>query len=456
MRLAKSAKSAKSADVLYRDTNTGVKAKSEGEGTTRTADACNNTIKTRGVHSDFIFFGCWNNINCKKEYAYRDIVLDYIHRNENAIQQLYIAGDNWYQNKINNFKMYLTDVLITGYAKLYAMNKEVYIAVGNHDEDKDGDNGNKLLKKDCNINTQKYYLKQLKDGRTRENMLRPPTLEKLYYLAMGNQFADNSMCENGVYIYVDNIGVRYNDGNIVIIINTNRFDEYDTGLKYIRSIRAVIKRVFKARSEEHIFVMGHIPLFSFKQDTIKLHKINKKDERYDKMILDLFELFATHNIVYICADTHNFSIMKIQCGNKAVIQITAGTGGADPDVLQTEYAISPFVDENVKGLKYVSRIEAYALNPYGYVKIKTEKGIIAVCYTQIIKDGQLKPTVFTYTYRVQMDTKQFVDIATTSTAAMAAMADMRIYKNNVCSSSPEYITSINRKIVCYKKGVSKK
>lgn len=451
MRLAKSAKSA---DVLYRDTNTGVKAKSDG--TTRTAasaDACNNTIKTRGQHSDFIFFGCWNNINCKKEYAYRDIVLDYIHRNEDAIQQLYIAGDNWYQNKRNNFKMYLTDVLITGYAKLYAMKKEVYIAVGNHDEDKDGDNGHTLLKKDCNINTQKYYLKQLKDGRTRENMLRPPTLEKLYYLAMGNQFADNSMCENGVYIYVDNIGIRYNYGNIVIIINTNRFDEYDTGLKYIRSIRAVIKRVFKARSEEQIFVMGHVPLFSFKQDTIKLHKINKKDDRYDKMMLDLFELFATHNIVYICADTHNFSIMKIQCGDKVVIQITAGTGGADPDVLQTEYAVSPY-SVNVNG---IFNIEAYALNPYGYVKIKTEKGIITVCYTQIIRDMQLKPSVFAYTYRVQMDTKRIVGIATTATAtkatATATTANMGIYKNNVCSASQEYITSINRKIVCYKKGV---
>lgn len=274
---------------------------------------------------------------------------------------------------------------------------------------------------------------------------------------MGNQFADNSMCENGVYIYVDNIGVRYNDGNIIIIINTNRFDEYDTGLKYIRSIRAVIKRVFKARSEEQIFVMGHIPLFSFKQDTIKLHKINKKDERYDKMILDLFTLFATHNIVYICADTHNFSIMRIQSGDKVVIQITAGTGGADPDVLQTEYAVSPY-SVNVNG---IFNIQAYALNPYGYVKIKTEKSIITVCYTQIIKEGQLKPNVFAYTYRVQMDTKRIVDIATTATkaakaTATATTANMGIYKDNVCSSSPEYITSINRNIVCYKKEVGKK
>lgn len=443
---------------------------------------CNNNIKTKSEYSDFIFFGCWNNINCEKEYVYRDIVLDYINLNENAIKQLYIAGDNWYQNerKINdkNFKVYLTDVLITGYAKLYAMGKEIYIAVGNHDEDKDAEKAHKLLKKDCNINTQKYYLKQLKNGRTQENMLRPPTLENLYYLAMGDQLADNSMCEKGIYIYVDDIGIRYNNGNIVIIINTNRFDDYTTGLKYLGSIKAVIERVENAKTTEQIFVMGHIPLFDFKPDKsgksgksgnpdqIKLHKINKMDERYDRMILKLFDLFATHNIVYICADTHNFSIMRIQREDKVVIQITAGTGGADPDLLQTEYAKLPiYVNDGI------FNIEAYALNPYGYAKIKMgNSNRINVCYTQIIKDKKDKtrqfalPIANVFTYIVDMNTKTIVNTATATATAKAFaknladmnISDMNIYdanKQKVCNtpSSTGYITSQKPDIGCYKK-----
>lgn len=477
-KFAKSANVSKSAKPKMRE------ARSEGF---KNTDACNNNIKTKSKSSDFIFFGCWNNINCKKEYVYRDIVLDYISLNENAIKQLYIAGDNWYTNerKIGeaNFKVYLTDVLTTGYAKLYAMKKDVYIAVGNHDEDKDGDKGHTLLKKDCNIHTQKYYLRQINEGKLREEAM-PPTLNDLQLLALGNQFADNSMCEKGIYIYVDDIGVRYNNGNIVIIINTNRFDDYTTGLKYLGSIKAVIKRVENAKTTEQIFVMGHIPLFDFKPDKtgtatkaanadqIKLHKINKKEERYDKIILKLFDLFAVHNIVYICADTHNFSIMRIQHkeGN-VVIQITAGTGGADPDLLQTEYAVSPYYV-----IDGIFNIQAYALNPYGYVKIKMEENKrIKVCYTQIIKDEKDKtsqsgvlPKTNVFTYRVDMNTKTIENTskATTTTTATAtanakakSITDMEVYMSNkqkVCSHpTAGYITNLKSDVVCYKKNKNK-
>ena len=53
------------------------------------------------THS-FIFFGCWNNINCNKDYIYRDIVLNSIREFENDIQDVFIAGDNWYSTLIDN------------------------------------------------------------------------------------------------------------------------------------------------------------------------------------------------------------------------------------------------------------------------------------------------------------------------------------------------------------------
>ncbi len=51
--------------------------------------------------NNFIFFGCWNNINCKKDFIYRDIVLNSIKTFENEIEDMFIAGDNWYSTLIN-------------------------------------------------------------------------------------------------------------------------------------------------------------------------------------------------------------------------------------------------------------------------------------------------------------------------------------------------------------------
>lgn len=111
---------------------------------------CNNNIDNSSYYSKFVFFGCWNNINCDSEYIYRDIVLDYISNNEKDVKQIYIAGDNWYTNKkiINNieYKLYIPDILRTGYDKLYRMDKDIYIAVGNHDVDKDNDDTDELKK----------------------------------------------------------------------------------------------------------------------------------------------------------------------------------------------------------------------------------------------------------------------------------------------------------------------
>lgn len=396
---------------------------------------CNNTIDKATDCTKFIFFGCWNNINCKSEYIYRNIVLDYISKNEKDIKQLYIAGDNWYTNKkkINEkeFKLYFTEVLRTGYDKLYRMNKDIYIAVGNHDidtdaNDKDKDKSSKAasktseasnakrtspvisllednLKKDCNINTQKYYLQKIKNAVDTNNYdeISTPTLEQLR--DMNNELTEAKLCENGIYIYIDNIGVRYNKNNIIIIINTNLFEDYNIGIAYLEDIKRIIKDVEgtmgRKSSKEQIFVMGHIPLFTYKKDVISIHEINKKKKGYRKLIVDLYNILVNSNIIYLCADTHNFSIMKIKHNGKVLIQITAGTGGADPDLIKGNYAITP-IKSTVpiiidKEEERIFEITAYALNSYGYVSIDIYKTYIDVLYKQIITDKkELAPSTY--------------------------------------------------------------
>ena len=346
---------------------------------------CNNDITTATDCSKFIFFGCWNNINCKNEYIYRNIVLDNIAINETDIKHIYLAGDNWYSNKkrINkkDFKLYFTEILRTGYEKLYGMSKEIYIAVGNHDVV--SDTTEDLLKKDCSINTQKYYLQQIKEA---EKVISVPTLELLR--DKREELKEDRLCtDNGIYIYVDNIGVRYNKDNIIIIINTNKlYDILQEGYQYLEDVRRKIEEVKGEQrtrrsggSSEQIFVMGHIPLFTFKKDKIAMHDIDKKNLEYRGLIAKLYDILVDNNIIYLCADTHNFSIMKIEHKGKVLHQITAGTGGADPDLITGEFVKKPTI---VSDNEYT--ITAYALNSYGYVRIEILGEHINVSYKQII------------------------------------------------------------------------
>jgi hypothetical protein len=334
---------------------------------------------------------------------------------------------------------------------------------------------NPILQKDCNINTQKYYLKQIKerqegrDTRQFRGAIREPTLDGLNFLASKGRLTDNYLCKKGVYIYVDDIGVRYNEGNIVIIINTNKFDDYDEGLAYLESIRLFINVVVAASAStgEQIFVMGHIPLFNFKKDKIKIQDINKKEPIYRKIILGLFNMFVENRIIYICADTHNFSIMRIKCNddnNRVLIQITAGSGGADPDLLSTEYATSPTttkIKDEIDNNKF--EIDAYALNSYGYATITTSgsgSNSVSVCYKQIIKDiddttkkasSGSNTKITEITYDVNMVNKN-IDIL----KEVNPRTFINTYKNKeICDKIKKqkrgYITSLDHKTVCFMK-----
>ena len=471
---------------------------------------CNNDIEDiepNGQSSKFIFFGCWNNINCDSEFMYRDIVLDYITKNESDVKQLYIAGDNWYTNKkiINEkeLKLYITEVLRTGYDKLYRMDKDIYIAVGNHDIDSNISVSKKLvspsspgsssglqipqssqsasspgstssqqspkaiekrkeLRKDCNINTQKYYLKQIKEGTPFEN----PTLELLQEIK-DTELSEAALCKQGIYIFVENIGVCYNKDSIIIIINTNKFDDFDEGMQYLSEIENVIMEVNGSKSSKQIFVMGHIPLFTNKKNKLSIQEINKKDLRFRQIIYRLFDILTQYKIIYLCADTHNFSIMKITHNDKVLIQITAGTGGADPDLIDetpktpiTEKFKDIVKDENDKEYD----ITAYSVNSYGYASINIVAGNIDVCYTQVIKAPLPKELSYTsvqkITYTITKRLPYLTFISNIQEISFSNDANNPIYKpQGICKKIKDnpmgYITDKKGKLFCYKKKIKK-
>lgn len=399
----------------------------------------------------FIFFGCWNKIDCENEYLYRDIVLDYIKIKEKTTKTLFIAGDNWYSSIIENAKYYLVGVLVSGYYKLYEIgeDKNIHIAVGNHDETFDKESKKNTKKKDCMINTQKYYMDYFKNKGYQKKPHSDPIKYRAYLpsqkLAIsptpslvrslsltqdqfkykkdktGKKFnimelldgdklpsierlekENEKIKEENINIYVDRIGVIDDDDKyIMIIINTNILSkEAKTSGNYLKNILEKFEDVKNNNIEKKVvFVMGHIPLFLHKNK--KGNEAIKGNRANDEDIDSLFNLLAIYGYIYLCADTHNFNIMKIvdTTNNNSVIQITCGTGGADPDII-TENAIDTknVVVENFE--KY--SISYNSINSYGYATISVnKKSVIKVCYTKLISHNVLDPiSINTYNYTI--------------------------------------------------------
>lgn len=400
----------------------------------------------------FVFFGCWNNIDCKYKYLYRDIVLQSIKLIETDSNNVFIAGDNWYNllvnnstdleniitNEIKNGKAveithYLTPILISGYYTLYNMNKNIYICTGNHDEAEDEQEDvdpdiKKGLKKNCMIETQKYYLKNINDSinanpvdnkkyidYTEEDVItnpaiqfihndKPPSLEQLKQLAQLEEEYTQELEKshgntNEIKLYSgDHIEIIDNKESdyIVVIINTNilsleyidrvaerierKLSEYDRGtVGAVGAVGAKGKPVKK-----QLFVMGHIPLFSDKKN-----ELNKNKEMKDDILAALYDMLVKYNSIYLCADTHNFNIMKITNtqNSKSLIQITCGTGGAKPDLIDEKIGLdyfSKFVNIGNYNIYYNS------INSYGYCKIIKQSDKIVIVYNKLIDALQQK------------------------------------------------------------------
>jgi hypothetical protein len=164
--------------------------------------------------------------------------------------------------------------------------------------------------------------------------------------------------------------------------------------------------------------------------------------------------------------------MRIKCNddnNRVLIQITAGSGGADPDLLSTEYATSPTttkIKDEIDNNKF--EIEAYALNSYGYATITTSDNSVSVCYKQIIKDiddttkkassgsssGSGSNTKITeITYDINMVNKNIGIVKEVNPRTF-----INTYKNKeICDKIKKqkrgYITSLDHNTACFMKKV---
>ena len=433
--------------------------------------------------SKFLFYGCWNNINCEKEYVYRDLVLSYIKKKEKGLSTFLIAGDNWYSTKLLDketnvtTQYYLLSILKTGYDKIYSLNKTIHVAAGNHDEETDGEKPPKSIKNRCMIKTQKKYIDTLNEANNVSLNYSKDSITYDKYMQDSDEMTSSSFIEsdlNGfqptleeleeiknidihnktINLYVDDIGIVNNEKYIVIIINTNKLNNDD----YMDDIKRTFQEISDSNATgKQIFVMGHVPLFPIKKDKIKK---KDKDPLFGKGDM-LFDLLAEYKYIYLCADSHYFSIMEISKNDKTVIQITSGTGGADPDINTEKYEDTINVKQKEYNIKY------YLLNSYGYSIIRIYKNKIIIIYKKIINanngdDASSNKGGNAYLYSIQRDNGNIKFEKSSSIKQVFSDKKFEQYKSDkylTCNHINKQISAIQDNVVtsedkntfCYKK-----
>ena len=410
----------------------------------------------------FLYFGCWNNINCEKpnDPLYRDIILEYIKDTESKTIPIFITGDNWYATTFKNYvtriniKYYLKDILISGYYKIYEMENPIYIAVGNHDEEID--NLEQVeIKKDCMINTQKYYINKIKKEIKEKKSLKSILAEDAVSLENVKYALDDINLFEG-----EKIGIIHHNNYIMIIINTNNFytntpEEKIKSVKYLEKIKARIKETSFA-FKKTIFVMGHVPLFTVKTSNKDGNMIKNIDYN---IINDFYDTMCYYGCIYLCADTHNFNIMKIAKRDKYLIQITTGTGGANPDIIIPdnpdkckEFSLNIDATHGID--KYI--IKYFCINSFGYSVMNVNSNRdISICYKNIITIDN-KPGSF-YTYDIEkcfIESEKMPVLIENSKQENNKIINILLkikdidYKKNICSIlNPENIENIKKMVV---------
>ena len=182
------------------------------------------------IIDSFIFFGCWNDVDCssknhKLKPIYRDIILNNINKERESL--VIVGGDNWYSQtyKKDNYKYkyYPLSVLISGYKQLLKKEEKMYeIILGNHDEANDDILDNMNLKKDCMLKTQEYFIKKIAK---KESIYKLPSLEDLKRKKINNEL--NIIGNVNLLTCIEKPILKELKNHVyVLYINTNLFDNY--------------------------------------------------------------------------------------------------------------------------------------------------------------------------------------------------------------------------------------
>lgn len=330
----------------------------------------------------FIFFGCWNYIDLTVEIPPRDKVLQMIKKNSSDIESIIIAGDNWYPTKNTEIetqvktktkikpkiKKYLNCVLESGFKLLSDINKKVYFAIGNHDIKKITEKEPCfLLRKQLEIKNKNFIYPSINYHSLNSRRLSIPSFlskierEPVIQIINGNHFLfiDTDILQDNYLDYLKKI--------INIMENKNEYKIKDKDIE----------------NTKLLFIVGHDPFFVCRK---------KGDQKVTKALIktvnDFIKNLENYNVIYLCADTHNFQIGIL---NNTIPMIIAGTGGASLDELC-------FDDKNkLNTINGSDSYYYYNVKEYGYLKITPVNNINVIVLFKTLENE--------YTYEINLKEK---------------------------------------------------
>lgn len=339
------------------------------------------------VNNDFIFLGCWNNINCSKneKTLNRNVVLELL-KNLYSNMPIVLAGDNWYSHKIklpkslqssnastsenkqlDKFKFYPLYVLETGYKKLFEISTKVDIVLGNHDINPEKLNDfyatNKCDQLGCMVKVQNDIIsKILGHSSSTEN------IKDVYHY-------------NDVKLYVCKPHIEEKSKGIFFLyLNTNIFDAED--IASIDKYRELVISELIGKKVKLLFVVGHHPFFGLKK---KKSDGESKGEFIINTVADLYfkkkadankakidtinrflNIFTKYKSIYLCADIHNFQICKL---SNNLCMVICGSGGASRDRLGDYVDNTEPIPLKCKLNDNIEVTDMYVHDAYGFSKI---------------------------------------------------------------------------------------
>ena len=338
------------------------------------------------VNNDFIFLGCWNNINCSKneKTLNRNVVLELLKKLYSNMP-IVLAGDNWYSHKIklpkslqstnastsenkkiDKFKFYPLYVLETGYKKLFEISKKVDIVLGNHDINPETLNdfyaSNKCDQLGCMVKVQNEIISKILLG----NSSITQQIKDVYHY-------------NDVKLYVCKPHIEEKSKGIFFLyLNTNIFDAKD--VSSIDKYRELVISELIGKKVKLLFIVGHHPFFGLKKkktdggstpkiiiNTVAdLYFKKKVDEAKVKAINRFLNIFTKYKSIYLCADIHNFQICKLSSN---LCMVICGSGGASRDSLGDYVDNKDPIPLKCKLNDNIEVTDMYVHNAYGFSKI---------------------------------------------------------------------------------------
>lgn len=341
--------------------------------------------------SNFIHFGCWNNLNINKGCLINVMKLMKERLNDidkQKIDFLTIAGDNYYPKKETaegkKGKIIFPELLKRGFDHL-PKEIPIYMILGNHDLE-------------TNIGKNNFFINNL-DNPVEKNdcsVIKYEQISKNENKDIEYSFFKEIMLENGTLIIMIDTSIyslvveEYLPCYIYFLQRTLPNYTIEEIRKY--QIKLIINTITKYKNIKNLILIGHHPIIGLKIKGRRDTRINDIIE-FDNVLKEIYSILMDNvNYFYLCADVHLYQegniVIKIDEMPKMKIQqYIVGTGGTELDKCVDESNIGVEI-ENERLIYIMTRCQEKC----GFLECITTSDIPSFVFNEVPIEGGKRKT----------------------------------------------------------------